>query len=380
MRPVGGAPGEVERLLRGWLAEPAAAPLTVATSGSTGAPKVVALSTEALQASAAASLSRLGGPGQWVLALPVQHVAGLQVIWRSVVADTSPVILDEHLDLAAATSALTGERRYLAAVPTQLYRWLGGAADVAALRDYDAVLLGGAAPRPALLDEARQLGIMVVTTYGMSETCGGCVYDGVALDRVAVALGPVGEIRLAGPVLFDGYTGQPELTASVLREGWLHTPDLGRLDADGRLEVIGRADEVVVTGGVNVPLPAVEARLAAMPELAHAVVTSRPDPEWGVSVVAVVVSATSLDAGSSGAPSPSATSPSLGAVRDFVAAVHPRSWAPRELVVVDALPMLQSGKVDRQRLRALLGLSGFVRLDQAENTSARSDESEKGGR
>jgi len=346
---------------------PAPEPLVVATSGSTGRPKLVALSAEALRSSASAGLSRLGGPGRWVLALPAHYVAGVQVICRSILADTSPVVLGEHLDLAAATGALTGDRRYLAAVPTQLHRWLASHDDIAALRDYDAVLLGGAAARPALLDEARRLGVTVVTTYGMSETCGGCVYEGVALDRVAVALGPAGEIRVAGPVLFDGYVDEAEVAAAVLRDGWLHTPDLGRFDNDGRLEVVGRADEVVVTGGVNVPLPAVESRLEAMPELAHVAVTSRPDPEWGVSVVAVVVVRETR----------AAAAPSLGALRDFVAAEHPRSWAPREMVTVDALPMLPSGKVDRARLPALL-TSGFVRPTATRKPVPRSDESEAG--
>ena len=179
------------------------------------------------------------------------------------------------------------------------------------------------------------------------------MYDGVALDRVAVALGAAGHIRLTGPMLFDGYVARPELTASVLRDGWLHTPDLGRFDDDGRLEVIGRGDEVVVSGGVNIALPAVEERLELMPELAHVALTSRPDPEWGASVVAVVSALT-----------PAAATPSLGAVRDFVAAVLPRSWAPRELVVVDALPMLPSGKVDRSRLPTLLDSSDSARLDR----------------
>ncbi len=345
----------MERLLRGWLDEPVDEPLTIATSGSTGAPKLVTLSAKALRASAAAGLSRLGGSGHWVLALPAHYVAGVQVICRSILSDTSPVVLADHRDLVAATAALDGDRRYLAAVPTQLHRWLASAGDVAALREHDAVLLGGAAAHPKLLDRAAQLDIRVVTTYGMTETCGGCVYDGVALDQVAVALGAAGEIRLTGPMLFDGYAGRPDLTASVMRDGWLHTPDLGRFDHDGRLEVIGRGDEVIVSGGVNIALPAVEERLELMPELAYVVVTSRPDPEWGMSVVAVVTTSAST---------PDAAAPSLGAVRDFVAAALPRSWAPRELVVVDALPFLPSGKVDRARLATLLDSSDSATLDR----------------
>jgi O-succinylbenzoic acid--CoA ligase len=328
--------------VRAWLFDQASSPLTVRSSGSTGGPKDVALSAAAVRASAAATLQRIGGPGQWVLALPPHYVAGLQVITRSVLAGTSPVVLDDHRDLAAATAALTGERRYLSIVPTQLHRWMQSDADVSALKQYDAVLLGGSAARPSLVADATRRGVRLITTYGMSETCGGCVYDGWPLDGVAVALGPAGELRIAGSVLFDGYVNRPDLTAEVVRDGWLHTPDLGRFDHDGRLVLLGRADDVVISGGVNVVLPEVEARLAGMNGVDQVAVTSRPDAEWGALVVAVVVSD---------------RPPGLAELRDFVAAEHPRSWAPRELVVVDALPLLESGKIDRQRLPHLLDSS-----------------------
>ncbi len=354
LRPVGGHPRDVERLLRSWLTEPDASTgsestVVVATSGSTGKPKSVALSARAICASATASLARLGGPGQWVLALPTDHVAGLQVLARSILADTSPVLLDDHRDLPSATAALTGDRRYLAIVPTQLHRWLPVDSHVEALASYDAVLLGGGAARTALLDEARSRGIRLVTTYGMSETGGGCVYDGVALDGVAVALGNAGEVRIAGPTLFDGYVGEPDLTADVLRDGWLHTQDVGRFDLDGRLEVLGRVDDVVVSGGVNVALPVVESRLAELPGRADWAVVAVADVEWGSRVVAVV--STDGTALSSRADSgESRPTPDLSAVRDFVAQELPKEWAPRSVVEVDRLPRLKSGKVDRQAL------------------------------
>lgn len=323
--------------------------LVVQTSGSTGVAKSVVLSVRALRASAQATEDRLGGPGQWVLALPAQYVAGLQVIVRSALAGT-PVV---HLDpgggpraVVEAVELLDSPRRYLSVVPTQLHRWLGGDDQeaAAALAELDAVLVGGAPAGSRLLARARAAGLRVVTTYGMSETCGGCVYDGVPLDGVAVALGASGHLRVAGPVLFDGYDDRPDLTAQVLRDGWLHTPDLGELDADGRLVVLGRADDVVMSGGVNVPLRAVEERLADLPGVEDVVVAARTDPEWGTRVVAVVVSS-----------SPAAV-PELEAVRDHVSAVHPRAWAPREVLAVDALPLLSSGKVDRRRLAEQLGL------------------------
>ncbi|MGA9345221.1 MAG: AMP-binding protein [Nocardioidaceae bacterium] len=338
LRPLAGPPRAIESAVQRWLEVDDPPALTVRTSGSTGQPKDVLLSAAALRASAAATLARIGGPGQWVLALPAHYVAGLQVLIRSALAGLAPVHLDEHADLTAATTALTGKRRYLAAVPTQLYRWLES--DAAALTAYDVVLLGGGPAPEHLLRLAHHHDVTVVTTYGMSETCGGCVYDGVPLDGVGVALGRGGEIRLSGPVLFDGYDGRPDLTAMALRDGWFHTADRGRLDDDGRLVVLGRTDDVVITGGVNVSVGTVEARLNLMPGMEQAAVVAGPDDEWGVEIVAVVQRGASI--------------PSLAEIRDFVGAAHPRHWAPRRLVLVDDLPMLASGKVDRRRLAELI--------------------------
>jgi O-succinylbenzoic acid--CoA ligase len=341
LRPLSGSPREIESLVADWLGDGGRDPVVVRTSGSTGQPKNVALSGSALLASARASLSRLGGPGSWVLALPAHYVAGLQVLVRSYVAGTSVVVLSEQRDLLSSTDRLAAGRRYLAAVPTQLYRWMSRPADVEALQHFDVVLVGGGPADPSLLDTARARGVAVVTTYGMSETCGGCVYDGVALDDVSVRVDADGVIRLAGPMLFDGYVGDPELTARVLRNGELVTPDLGRLHPDGRLEVLGRADDTVVSGGVNIVLGAVERRVEAMAEVAQCAVVAAPDPEWGQRLVAHVV------------PAPATVAPSLAAVRDFVAVAHPRSWAPRELVITERLPLLESGKIDRASLRAM---------------------------
>jgi o-succinylbenzoate---CoA ligase len=333
-RLVAGPPRVVHAMLREWLDAPAPEPLVVRTSGSTGAPKDVVLGRDALLASARASLDRLGGPGQWLLALPAHYVAGLQVLVRSLVAGTDPVVLDEHAGVEQALAALRDDRRYISLVPTQLHRLLDTHAGP--LADVDAVLLGGAPAGPALLDRARAEGVRVVTTYGMSETCGGCVYDGRPLDGVDVFLDDDGRILVGGPVLFDGYAWQPELTAQTLVGGVLRTPDLGTFDAEGRLVVTGRVDDVVVSGGVNVGLAAVEQRVREHPRVKDAAVVAVDDPQWGSRVVAFAV----------------ADDLTLPALRDFVAERLPRTWAPRGLSVVPALPLLPSGKVDRQTLRS----------------------------
>jgi o-succinylbenzoate---CoA ligase len=337
LRPLAGTPAQIEASVGTWLTADEAEPLWVRTSGTSGEPKDVMLSASALRASATATLRRLGGPGRWTLALPAHYVAGLQVIVRSILGGTSPVVLADHEDLPGASAATTGNRRYLAIVPTQLHRWLADEAALEALRGYDAVLLGGAQAAERDLTTARAAGVPIVTTYGMSETCGGCVYDGLPLDGVAVALGAGGRIRIAGPVLFDGYAGRPDLTASALDDGWLTTPDLGEFDEDGLLRVLGRADDVVVTGGVNVPVAAVEAIVQALPGVGSCLVVGRPDVEWGEVVCAVVQPSRGADT----------SELTLDRIRDAVSSRHPRAWAPRELVLAEELPLLESGKVDR---------------------------------
>jgi o-succinylbenzoate---CoA ligase len=326
------APVVVDRL-RHWLDAPAEPePLVVETSGSTGTPKRVVLSRRAVLASVAATERRLGGSGRWVLAVPPTYVAGLQVICRSLVAGHEPVLADEHASLDAALETIPCS--FLSLVPTQLHRLLDEPASVAALRGLHTILLGGGPIDPALRGRAAGEGLRVVATYGAAETAGGCVYDGYPLDGVDVAVDDDGRIRITGPVLFDGYDGDPGLTARVFVDGWFLTSDAGRVDDDGRLQVLGRIDDVAVSGGVNVPLPAVAARLRAHPDVAAAEVVGVPDEEWGQRVVAFVVGEISVDA-----------------ARDWVAEVHPRAWAPREVVAVDALPMLANGKVDRMALR-----------------------------
>lgn len=322
-----------------WLAAAAEpAPLVIETSGSTGAPKRVALSRRAVLASVAATTQRLGAEGRWLLTLPPTYVAGLMVIVRSLVAGHRPVLLGEHASLAGAAAELgAGAPGFVSVVPTQLHRLLATPAETAALGGLHTVLLGGGPIDPELRRRAERAGVRVVATYGASETCGGCVYDGRPLEGVRVAVDEgSGRVRLAGPMLFDGYDGDPDQTAATLVDGWFLTSDRGRLLDDGRLEVLGRVDDVVVSGGVNVPGSAVAARLREHPAVREAEVVGVDDPEWGQRVVAVVVGELSL-----------------ADARDWVATTLPRAWAPRQVVAVDSLPLLAHGKVDRLALRGL---------------------------
>jgi O-succinylbenzoic acid--CoA ligase len=277
-----------------------------------------------MRASADATHARLGGPGQWLLTLSPTYVAGLQVLFRSVRAGTRP---------AETAAGMDGERRYVSVVPTQLTRLLDAREET--LRGLDVVLVGGDRLDPRLRMRAEAAGLRLVTTYGMSETCGGCVYDGRPLDGVQVRIGDDGRIRIGGPVLFEGYDGEPGLTREVLADGWLVTQDLGRIEG-GRLQVLGRVDDVVVSGGLNVPTGAVAARLREHPGVREAEVLGVPDEEWGQAVVAVVA----------GDMAPEQA-------REWVAAALAREWAPRRVVPVDALPLLPNGKVDRLALERL---------------------------
>lgn len=326
--------------------------VVVGTSGSTGEPKGVELSASALTHSARASLARTGArPGErWLACLPASHVAGLQVLVRSVVGGTEPVIA------AAATARAVNEAAdagcaHVSLVPTQLVRLLGEPGGAAALGRYRCVLVGGAAAGAAVLGEARKAGVRAVTTYGMSETCGGCVYDGVPLDGVTVRAGADGRLRISGPVLMNRYYGRPDLTAAVLGPGpagpgaeipeiWeFTTSDLGYVGADGLVVVRGRADDVINTGGHKVVPGEVAAALADCPGIREVVVVGRPDREWGERVTAVVV------------PADPEEPPGLELLRNHVRARLPRYACPSEVVLTEAIPVLPSGKPDLAALK-----------------------------
>ena len=330
------------------------AAVVVRTSGSTGTPKATVLTVDALAASSMATALALKGEGQWLLALPVQFVAGVQVLVRSLFAGTRPWAMDLRGGFTpeaftAAALELTDTTRFTSLVPTQLQRLLDSpsADTLAVLRRFNAILLGGAPAAPELLAAARGAGVRVVATYGSAETCGGCVYDGMPLDGVKVRVGPDGRILLGGATIAAGYLDAPGLTAEafVEEEGipWYRTDDLGEVDAAGRLTVLGRADDVIITGGVKVSAAHVQAELEKLDGVLAAFVAGVPSAEWGQALAAYVVLADCSPEG----------------IARFNADRHSRGpslgpLAPKTVLAAGELLLLPNGKPDRQGMTVRL--------------------------
>ncbi|EGD55343.1 O-succinylbenzoic acid--CoA ligase [Gordonia neofelifaecis NRRL B-59395] len=323
------------------------AALVVSTSGTTGTPKGAVHTAASLRASAEATAEVLGGPGSWLLAIPPHHIGGLQVLLRSLAAGYDPVVLDlaagfDPAALPACIGAMPGDRRYTSLVPTQLRKALDDPRAVAALRELDAILVGGAATPAALLERSIDAGLPIVRTYGMSETAGGCVYDGVPLPGVRVRItdqgeNGVGRVVLGGATVARGYRNLPDHPAFA-EPGWFRTDDLGAVEADV-LRIVGRADEAVTTGGLTIVPQVVEAVIGEMAGVAECAVLGLPDERLGEQVVAVIV----VDAG--------IQPPTAVEVREFVSARLDRYAAPRQVFVADSLPLRGPGKVDRRALR-----------------------------
>jgi O-succinylbenzoic acid--CoA ligase len=262
------------------------------------------------------------------------------VLTRSIAAGTDPVVAGGHFDAAsfvAAARRLSIPERFTALVPAQLATLLDDSDAVEVLRDFSRVLIGGQAAPRALLDRAAGHGIRVTRTYGSSETCGGCVYDGVPVGTTTVRI-EQGEVWLGGPTLAEGYLGDPELTAErfVVADGahWFRTADEGSWDGE-RLRVTGRRDDVIISGGVKVSPGAVE-RVLHEAGFVDAVVVAAADERWGQVPVAITASADDAD--------------------DAIAAVARELGPPARparVIRVAALPLLPSGKVDRVALAAL---------------------------
>lgn len=338
---------------------PQSTALVIETSGSTGIPKRVMLSADAVLASVAASETVLGGPGQWLLALPTHYVAGVQVLARSLAAGTTPEVLPpgpfEARAFAVATSRLDGDLRFTSLVPAQLLTLIDAATDSRrvrrALQSFDAILIGGQRLDAVLAERAERLGARVVRTYGSSETAGGCVYDGVPLPG-AHARVVDGQIELAGLMLADGYLGDPERTDAafhtapdsdgILRR-WYRTGDTGTAEA-GRVSVTGRIDNVIISGGTNVSLDRVEEAVRTLDGFGTAVVVGVDDERWGQVPVVALFSDGGADADSD----------ARAAVRAHVAALIGVAAQPAAVVTLGTMPTLSSGKPDRRRIRSLV--------------------------
>jgi O-succinylbenzoic acid--CoA ligase len=309
--------------------------LIVESSGTTGVPKQIKLSREALLASANASAKHLGASGQWLLALPANYIAGTNVLIRSIVAGTQPVLMNTTLPFSAeafvrASLLLTHEHKFTSLVPTQLFRLAEAAraepSVLFALKQFTAILVGGQAADPALVARLREQGVNLVLTYGSTETAGGCVYDGLPLDGVRVALLPDGRISLDGPVL-----------ANDLSRPFV-TNDLGEFDEAGRLHVLGRADRVLVSGGLKVSLDQLEHAALTVPGVTQATALAVDDAQWGQRAALFYVG------------SPEVADYLAGEVLVLLGAAA----KPVRVLRVGSMPRLATGKVDYLALKTLL--------------------------
>lgn len=314
------------------LSAPDGIALVVATSGSTGDPKLVALTGDALLASVRATHQYLhAAVGQrWSLRLPTTHIAGAMVLVRSLELGTTPIV-----DGVGAASDFD------AIVPTQLHRAIANDQELLqTLQLARAVLVGGANLSDDLLAKARSLGINAITTYGMSETAGGCVYNNEPLPGVRIRTNNESRIELAGPMLAAGYLKQDGSLeeSAAFHDGWFTTTDLGEITDGDRLRVLGRADDVIITGAMKVSLNEVERVIRTYPGVADALCAVTPDDEWGERILVGIVSDIPI---------------SLPELRDYVGARIGRFAAPRAIVRLDEIPLRGIGKPDRAALSTM---------------------------
>ncbi len=326
--------------------------LVIETSGTTGAPKRVGLSAQAVLAGAQMTSAELGGGGTWLLALPAHYIAGVQVCVRAHLAGTTPVFLHPEPFSSIAVAALANELAaaratgpvFTSLVPAQLQRLLDDAKDMpvllSAMQGFDAILVGGQAVPAALLDQARDAGVHVRRTYGSSETAGGCVWDGRPLSGVTLEERD-GRIAISGPMLAEGYIDNPVTTAEHFIEDsgtrWYLTDDHGSIDTNGTLAVTGRVDDTIISGGIKVSLADIERVIRDTTEARDAVVVASPDDTWGQ--VPVLVTTVPVD-------------------RDAVRAVLAQQLGVQARIdrvkQVAEIPMLASGKPDRRALTTLV--------------------------
>ena len=400
-----------EQLLGGYAADADAAAepiaLVVGTSGSTGTPKRTALTARALAASAAATERFFGsnsdGASQWLLALPAHYIAGAQVLARSVLAGTAPVIARSVIEpvhfspevFLQAVEHMSSARRFISLVPTQLHKLLEsadadphlGAEIHEALGSFTGILLGGAPASTDLLAAATALGLNTVTTYGSAETAGGCVYSGSVLPGVRVELVPeegmpavpdtggepaqVGRIWISGAHLASGYIGDAARTAEHFFSAadgtrWYRTDDYGLLSpaaapnsnkncSEQRLQVLGRSDDVLISGGVKISARAVATVLEEHPAVREACVVGLPDARWGTAIAAAVTLVPSAGA----AVAPTENRPALN--EELCALLRARCAeklgapaAPKQLSILPDFPLTSTGKPDRAKIYSIL--------------------------
>lgn len=306
--------------------------LVVATSGASGRPKLVELDRAAVEAAVHAGATRIGATTDdpWLACLSPAHIGGMLVYLRALLIG-APLV---HLDPFDPAQFARAPATFASIVPTMLHR-LAQWTDLP-LGSYRAILVGGDSVTPAQAEVAATRGMPLVATYGLSETCGGVVYDGAPLDGVEVRIGEAGEVLLRGATLMRGYRFDPAGNAAVIDPaGWLHTGDAGRF-VDGKLVVIGRLDNLIRSGAEKVWPEPIEAVLRALRDVTDAAVVGVPDPEWGQRVVAILV------------PLNPRRPPRLGVLRDAVLARLPAAYAPRELRLVTGLARTSTGKLDRR--------------------------------
>ena len=303
------------------------------TSGSSGAPKGVRLTASNWDAAATISINRLGhGPqSRWLCPLPLHHVGGLSIIYRTIAAGGSVVLAPGPNDL----SAWMGRVQFASLVPTQLYRTLAGRTD--RFTNMPVVLIGGGPSEPGLLDQADAAGLVVLPTYGMTESTSQAATARPGdpdrrlfpLDGVEVRVGPDGRIHLRGPTISPGYVGEPERSAG----DWLATADRGRVEPDGSLVVLGRLERLIISGGENIDPSAIEEAIRSHPEVVEVAVIGLPDREWGEIAAVVYVGGVEAE--------------QLGS---FIAGLVPPHGLPKRWLRMEALPRTPLGKVDTARL------------------------------
>ncbi len=312
----------------------------VATSGTTGEPRFVELTAAGLAASAVAVHHALDADPErdrWLACLPLSAVAGLAIVARSHTTGT-PLTVHPRFD-PSAVAAASNDCSLVSLVPTTLMRLLD--TDARAAARFRRVLLGGAPIPPTLRVRAAEAGVQLVTTYGLTETGGGCVHDGHELGGVDIDFAPDShEVLVRGPVVMRGYRNGSTPETETWRNGWLRTGDVGRRDEHGQIEIVDRLKDLIITGGVNVSPTAIESAYAAVPGVDEIAIVGEPDSEWGERVVACIV------------PVDASDPPSLADLRTAGGAAGLRpAELPRTLRLVTAIPRTASGKIMRRLLR-----------------------------